>query len=306
MRALVTGATGFVGTHLLAHLRSCGDTIADPVTDITDAAAIDETVRDLPGGAPDVVYHLAGQADVGRSWTDVSLTWSVNTMGTVNLLEALRRHASEARIIVISSAEVYGKVPADELPIPETRPTSQSSPYGASKIAAELAALFAGAMLGQRVIVARPFNHLGVGQSPGFLLPAVAKQIAEAERDGLDAIALGNLDARRDLTAVQDVVRAYRLLAERGVDGETYNICHGEAVRVGDLVEQMLARASRPLRVELDPSRLRPSDIPVQFGDSSKLRQHTGWAPTIALDEVCGQVLAEWRTLTANPSSTPS
>jgi GDP-4-dehydro-6-deoxy-D-mannose reductase len=295
MRVFVTGGSGFVGTHLLAHLAANGDTIEAPLADVTDAEALTGALASMPGGPPEVIYHLAGQADVGRSWTDVSLTWAVNAMGTVNLLEAARAVAPSARIIVVSSAEVYGRVPPEELPIREERPTASSSPYGASKIAAEAAARFAFENFGQRVIVARPFNHMGVGQSPGFILPAVARQIVEAERSHSSVIMLGNLDARRDMTSVEDVVRAYRLLAADGVDGETYNVCSETTVTMQELVERMLALANKPLQVALDETRLRPSDIAVQCGDSRKLRADTGWRPEADLDDVLRAVLAEWR-----------
>ena len=295
MRVFVTGGSGFVGTHLLAHLAANGDEVEAPLTDVTDVDAITAALATMPGGPPEAIYHLAGQADVGRSWTDVSLTWAVNAMGTVNLLEAARAVAPAARIVVVSSAEVYGRVPPEGLPIREDRPTASSSPYGASKIAAENAARFASENFGQRIIVARPFNHLGVGQSPGFILPAVARQIVEAERSHSSVIMLGNLDARRDMTSVEDVVRAYRLLATRGVDGETYNVCSDTTVTMQELVERMLALAFKPLTVELDETRLRPSDIAVQCGDSSKLRRDTGWSPESELDDVLLAVLGEWR-----------
>ena len=295
MRVFVTGGSGFVGTHLLAHLAASGDEVEAPLTDVTNVDAITAALGTMPGGPPEAIYHLAGQADVGRSWTDVSLTWAVNAMGTVNLLEAARAVAPAARIVVVSSAEVYGRVPPEGLPIREDRPTASSSPYGASKIAAENAARFASENFGQRIIVARPFNHLGVGQSPGFILPAVARQIVEAERSHSSVIMLGNLDARRDMTSVEDVVRAYRLLATRGVDGETYNVCSDTTVTMQELVERMLALAFKPLTVVLDESRLRPSDIAVQCGDSSKLRRDTGWRPEAELDDVLLAVLGEWR-----------
>ena len=294
----MTGASGFVGAHLVAHLTQCGDEFMALSSDVTDAQALTDELRGCPGGPPDVVYHLAGQADVGRSWTDVSLTWAVNTLGTVHLLEALRRCAPAARIVLVSSAEVYGKVPADELPILESRPTERSSPYGASKIAAEDAGLFAHEFFGQHVVIARPFGHIGVGQLPGFVVPAVAKQIVEAERDGVDVLFLGTLDAERDMTSVADVVRAYRLLAIGGVSGEAYNICRGETIVIRDVVERMIALSTRELRVELDTSRIRPSEIVKQYGDAAKIRAHTGWQPEDSLDAVLVDVLNEWRQRT--------
>lgn len=302
MRAMVTGASGFVGVHLVAHLQRSGDVTFAPTTDITDPNALAEAVLSCPDGPPDVVFHLAGQADVGRSWTDVSLTWAVNALGTVNVLEAVRRHAPTARVVVVSSAEVYGNVPDDQLPITELQPTGRSSPYGVSKIAAESAALFAHEFFGQEVLVARPFGHIGVGQLPGFVVPAVAKQIAEAERDGRDVLRLGTLTAERDLTSVGDVVRAYRMVALAGVSGEIYNVCQGETVVISDLVHRMMALSTRQLRVEVDPDRVRPSEIVRQLGDPSKLRTHTGWQPQESLDAVLADVLREWRTRTASGS----
>ena len=306
MRALVTGASGFVGVHLVEHLHQSGDVTFAPTTDITDADAFAETVLACPDGPPDVVFHLAGQADVGRSWTDVSHTWQVNTLGTVNVLEALRRHAPAARVVVVSSAEVYGNVAADRMPITEAQPTGRSSPYGVSKIAAEQASLFAHQFFGQQVLVARPFGHIGVGQLPAFVVPAVAKQIAEAERDCSDVLRLGSLTAERDLTSVGDVVRAYRLLAVSGVSGEIYNICRGETVVISDLVDSMISLSTRQLRIEVDPARVRPSEVVRLFGDASKIRAHTGWQPQEALASVVANVVQEWRVRTSNDTSNDS
>ena len=292
MRAFVTGGNGFVGTFLCAHLEASGDDVVAPFIDITRPEAIATAIKEA---APDAIYHLAGQADVGRSWVDPAETFTVNALGTLNVVTAAVALETVPRVIVVSSGEVYGQIAPDELPVRETHVLRPASPYGASKAAAELAALQA--FHGRRlpVIVARPFNHVGPGQSDAFVVSSVAKAIAEAESSGGDEILVGNLAAARDFTDVRDVVRAYRACVERGRPGETYNVCSGTAVPIAELVERMVGLATRPLRITIDPSRFRPLDVPVIFGDSSQLRADTGWSPIHALDEALAATLQWWR-----------
>jgi GDP-4-dehydro-6-deoxy-D-mannose reductase len=303
VKALVTGASGFVGRHLCAHLEACGDEVvaADRAThhsaaelDINDA---DATARLFAEVQPDVVYHLAGWSDVGGSWADPVGVLRANAEGTLNVLEACR-HASVGRVLVVSSADVYGIVAEDDLPIPEEHPLRPVSPYAASKTAADFLALQAWLGHGQDVVRIRAFNHLGPGQSDRFVASAIASRIAANERDGSDLVPVGNLAARRDFTDVRDVVRAYRLLLEHGAPGDVYNVCSGRAVAVQQLADLLLGLANAPMRLVVDPDRYRPVDVPVVLGDPSRLRKLTGWEPTIELQETAADLLAYWRQMT--------
>jgi GDP-4-dehydro-6-deoxy-D-mannose reductase len=300
MRALVTGAFGFVGTHLCDFLRAAGDEVVPTdrfpadggsVLDIADPASVEATLR---LAEPEVVYHLAGWSDIGASWHHPVEVLRANAEGTLQLLEGARR-AGVRRVLVISSADVYGIVADDHLPVTEDHPLRPVSPYAVSKVAADFLALQAWLGHGQDVVRARSFNHLGPGQTDRFVSSAIAARIAANERDGSDEVPVGNLAARRDFTDVRDVVRAYRLLVERGEAGEVYNVCTGEAVAVQQLADRLLALAARPMRLVIDPDRYRQVDVPTVLGSNQRLRATTGWEPTIDLDTSLADILARWR-----------
>ena len=284
MKALVTGARGFVGTHLMAHLEAAGDeavgidrSIDD--LDILDAPALLELFRRV---RPEVVYHLAGSADVGGSWDTPGATFRANAEGTLTVLWAARETGVD-RVLAVGSADVYGKVVPEDLPLTEDSPLRPVSPYAASKVAADAVAYQAFLGFGQGVVRARPFNHLGPGQTDRFVAPALAGRVAANERSGEQVVKVGNPSPERDFTDVRDVVRAYRLMVAHGRAGEVYNVCSGTAVAVQSLAEQLIAMATVPMRLEADPDLQRPVDIPVLRGDASRLRRDTGWAPEIPL-----------------------
>jgi GDP-4-dehydro-6-deoxy-D-mannose reductase len=293
VKAAITGARGFVGRHLGAHLRAHDVEVValdvdgvEPV-DITDGPALAARVREI---RPQTLYHLAAITHVGDSWADEAAVRRVNVDGTANVLEACTG-AGVARIVVVGSAEEYGRVDGAGAPLRETAPLHPISPYARSKVAAEELAL-AAARAGQlEVLCVRAFNHTGPGQSPKFLVPGLARRIVAAERSGADDIVVGNLDPIRDYTDVRDVVRAYRLLAEQGEPGQVYNVCSGRGVSVADVAHGLLALAERPLRLTVDPALVRAVDVPVLVGDASRLRAATGWAPTIALEQTLADVL---------------
>lgn len=282
--------------HLVRHLERSGDEVAQlertvDGIDITDHDALTEAVV---SARPEVIYHLAGASDVGGSWSTPHETFLSNALGTLNLLEAARRVRTE-RVLAVTSADVYGRVTEDELPLPEEQPLRPVSPYAASKVAAD--ALAQQAWLGHRlpVVRVRAFNHLGPGQSDRFLAPSVAARIARNERQGTDEVPIGNMTPKRDITDVRDVVRAYRLLVEHGEPGEAYNVCSGRPVAVKEIADILLSMAERPMRLVTDPELQRPVDIPVLVGDNTRLRKATGWEPTIPLDRTLADVLADWR-----------
>ncbi|MEZ5320806.1 MAG: GDP-mannose 4,6-dehydratase [Microthrixaceae bacterium] len=301
MRALVTGSGGFVGPHLTAHLRDEGDEVLTPThagcdVDIRD---LDALVAAFDRAEAEVVYHLAGASDVGGSWKDPSTTFRVNAEGTLNVLTAARR-TGVRRVLTVGSADVYGKVGLDELPITEASELRPTSPYAASKVAADYVAVQAGLGYDQDVIRVRAFNHLGPGQRPSFVAPAIATRIAANERDGSDVVPIGNLSSRRDFTDVRDVVAAYRLLMLRGEAGAVYNVCSGVDVSVQELADRLISMATRPMRLEVDPSLFRPVDIPVLRGDRTKVSSATGWAPTVPLDRTLSDLLAACRNQVAD------
>jgi len=292
----VTGAAGFVGSHLVEHLRTCGDDVvgtdrSDGGPDLLDAAGIRRLVGDV---RPEVVFHLAGQADVGGSWESPADTLRVHAEGTLHLLEAVRS-AGEARVVTVTSADVYGVVRPEALPLDETDPLRPVSPYAASKAAADLLALQAYLGHGMDVVRVRSFNHLGPGQDDRFVCSALAARIAAAEAGRGDEVRVGNLAARRDFTDVRDVVRAYRCLAIDGRSGAAYNVCTGTSVAVGEVAERLVGLANRPLRLVDDPALHRPVDVPDLRGDPTVLRTDTGWEPEVALDDTLADLLADWR-----------
>lgn len=300
--SVITGAGGFVGPHLASHLEAEGDEVLTldlhNGPDLLDGPAWGKLLGET---SADVIYHLAGWSDVGGSWRNPQTTFEVNVMGTVNLLEAARTTGVD-RVIVVSSADVYGPIDDDQ-PIEESRCPRPTSPYGASKQAVEAIAQQYWHGHGLETIVARPFNHIGPGQRPDFVAPAFASQIASLETAGGGTIRHGNLSAKRDFTDVRDVVRAYRLLADRGAPGETYNICSGQARTMQSLLETLLARSATKIEPEVDPERMRPVDQPVIVGSAAKLTSATGWQPSIDFETSLADVLDDARRRISSPST---
>ncbi|MGH9033044.1 MAG: GDP-mannose 4,6-dehydratase [Acidimicrobiia bacterium] len=297
MKAIVTGAAGFVGGHLVAHLEARGDEVipldrhGGDAVDVTDADSVRAAVT---AAQPDAVFHLAAVSHVGDSWSAPARVLRVNTEGTLNVLRACI-DAEVARVVVVGSADVYGAVAERDLPLTEDTPSRPLTPYGASKAAADLLALQAFLGDGLATLRVRAFNHTGPGQDTKFLVPALAARIARAEREGRTEVAVGALEPVRDLSDVRDVVHAYRLLAERGVPGEAYNVCSGRGVSVAEVAERLVRLSEHSLRITVDPDLVRPVDVPRLVGDPSKLRAATGWDPVVPLERTIADVLAEAR-----------
>jgi len=307
--SLVTGATGFAGGHLLDHLLEHEPTVAAWAhargreshlasdarvawnwVDLVNREAVAQAIADLQ---PSVVYHCAGIAHVGESWSNPLPALSVNVLGTHHVLDGVRRAGLHCPVLVIGSALVYR--PSMNF-LREEDPIGPSDPYGVSKLAQEMLATRTG---DAPVFIVRPFNHAGPRQSPAFVTSSFAKQIAEIEAGTREpVIRVGNLDSKRDITDVRDTVRAYRLVVQRGTPGRPYNVCSGEAYRVRDLLDALTGRSPTPIRVEVDPARLRPSDNPIIAGDRSRIAAETGWEPRISIDRTLEDLLQYWRRQT--------
>ena len=294
MRAVITGASGFVGRHLRAYLESQGDEVVgvDLPTDVADYDAMREVVA---ASAPEVIYHLAALAHVGASWGNPSAVIHVNVEGVGATLAAARDAAPSATVLFVSSAEVYGIVHASEMPITESHAVTPASPYAVSKAAAELFATHAVRAFGQRVVIARPFNHIGPGQAPTFFVPAMVQRLLEAKAQGRTEIPVGMLTTRRDFTDVRDVVRAYRELALHGQAGEIYNVASGTDHAMSDIADQIRAEIFPDAHFELDPQLVRPVDVPVLRGDTRRLRAATSWQPEISLATSVADIIADGR-----------
>ena len=312
MRALITGSAGFVGQHLIAYLLRETDLdivgsvyfkLPLPVNDsprvhFEHADLQDEdVVADLIARwRPDYIFHLAGQSFVPYSWRNPWLTFDQNVHIQLNVFRAMIQARLDARILVVGSGDEYGAIEPEDLPIDEQTPLRPISPYAVSKIAQEMLGWQYHHSHGIHAVRVRPFNHIGPGQREMFVASNFAKQVAEIEA-GLKPPVLrhGNLDARRDFTDVRDVVRAYWLLLNQGQPGEVYNVGSGRAVSIQEMLDIFLHMSAVAIRTEIDPERMRPSDIPIIVCDPGKLHRTTGWRAEIPLKQTLADILNEWR-----------
>lgn len=310
MRVLITGATGFAGGHLSSYCAALGHEVHGLVragregavprgviphaADLRDPGAVAGVLREA---APDRVVHLAGASSVGRSFAAPLATWDVNLGATLSLLEALRAYGPAIPSLFVTSGEIYGRVPLDQLPVTTETPLRPLSPYGASKAAADLAAGQYREAYGLHAIRVRAFNHVGPGQDPRFVLPNVARQIARAERDGLSSfdVRVGNIDTRRDFIDVRDMVRAYWLLLERGDPDTIYMACSGRSLPIRRLLEGLAHLARIPVTFSSDPQLQRDGEQADLYGSPARLRADTGWTPEIPIDTTLADTLDWWR-----------
>jgi GDP-4-dehydro-6-deoxy-D-mannose reductase len=312
LRALITGANGFAGSHLAEYLLEHTDVAPyglglghqDHIAhlkgelifhegDLCDPERVKEALAEV---RPDLIFHLAAQAYVGLSWQDPWATLANNIHAQLNVLQGMVDLSLPARVMVVGSNEEYGLIRPDELPVKETNPLCPDNPYGVSKIGQDMLGLQYYNSYGLHVVRVRPFNHIGPRQSDQFVAPAFARQIAEAELGLREAVIhVGNLSSQRDFTDVRDVVRAYYLILTKGQAGEVYNIGSGVPRLISDLLDTLLKWSKLDIRVEQDPSRLRPSDVPIIYCDPGKLKACTGWQPTISFEQSLCDVLEYWR-----------
>ncbi len=317
MRALITGINGFVGPWVAAELlrgdpdiriwgMAWGDAGREPLAELEGPRleVVDGDLSDPPSLAavldrarPEVVLHLAAASSVAGSWTSPARVLEINAVGQVHLFEALLASAAERpRVVVASSAEVYGRVPQDRVPVTEDAPLEPVSPYGVSKAVQDLLARQYHVAHGLDTVRLRLFNHTGPRRPPHFFASGFARQIADIERGRRPSrIAVGDLEVVRDLTDVRDVARAWRLAALHGASGEVYNVCSGRAVKVGEVLHRLLALAGTEIEVEGDPALLRSADVPVLVGDPSRFARATGWSPSIPLERTLADLLDWWR-----------
>jgi GDP-4-dehydro-6-deoxy-D-mannose reductase len=291
---LVTGASGFAGSHLVEYLSSLGTPVVGwnrRDVDLLDRAALRAAIRTL---RPQVVYHCAGAPHVAYSWEHNTQVFERNVLATHHLLDALRRADVRARVLLVGSAMVYG---LRDTPLTEDDPVEPNSPYALSKLAQEELGMRAIVEDGLEVVLARPFNHTGPRQLPSFVAPGLARQFALIEAGKADPVVhVGNVESRRDLTDVRDTVSAYHLIVEHGRPGVPYNICSGVSYSVSDLVDGFKKRVPIPVRVDIDPDRVRRNDPPLVIGSAARLHAETGWTPQISLDGTLDDLLDYWRS----------
>lgn len=310
---LVTGGTGFAGQHLLRHLLDLGFTNIHTTTfgnsplpevcqdthvhvhsiDLTKKEDVSEYIKDLQ---PDQVYHLASFAAVGKSFERAEGLLQNNIMLQLFLLQAIQEHVPHARVLIIGSAEEYGKIPAEYegKKIDEKCPLNPVNPYAVTKVTQDLLANSFYLSLKMNVIRVRPFNHIGEGQTVEFVVPAFASQIVAIEHGHEHVIRVGNLESVRDFTDVKDMTRAYITVMLKGKVGEVYNIGSGQGWKISEVLDMLCKHSTTEVKIEVDKDRLRPSDIAYFVADATKVQQ-LGWKPEIPLEETVQRILNEWR-----------
>jgi GDP-4-dehydro-6-deoxy-D-mannose reductase len=313
VKIFVTGIEGFVGRHLANHLLSLGHEVSGTVWNENQIPPMQtrfstlrlfqadirnhDVMKEILGSVrPDAVVHLAAQSSGAYSFKNPRLTFEVNVLGTVNLFETIAQVIPDARVVLICSSDAYGKVDERQIPIAEDTPFRPVNPYSASKAAQDIVGVQYYHSHGLDIVRARSFPHTGPGQNSVFALSNFARQISAIESiDFPKPMGVGNLEVVRDYLDVEDVVRAYAILIDKGVPGDVYNIASGTGHTLSDLLDRMIALSCREIRVEKDPALFRPADVPVLIGDASKFRRLTGWKPTVPVDETLRRLLDHWR-----------
>jgi len=313
MKALITGISGFAGSHLaeflidkgyelfgtfydkstFSNLNGCIDKIEIFECDIRNYNSLKKIFKKVQ---PDEIYHLAAISFVPTSLKNPKLTFDTNLYGTLNLYEAIKELKFNPKILFVGSADEYGLIKNSDLPIKENCPLRPVNPYSISKISADFLSYFYFKNYHFNIVRVRPFNHIGPRQSPEFVCSSFAKQVAEIEKGLKESIIkVGNLEAKRDFTDVRDMVRAYWLAVQKGEFGEVYNICSGNEVSIKELLDKFLNMSKKKIKVIQDPKRLRPSDVLLLVGDFKKFTKQTDWKPEIPLEKTLGDILNYWR-----------
>jgi GDP-4-dehydro-6-deoxy-D-mannose reductase len=316
MKALITGVTGFAGSFLaeklvsqkkydvygtyltqesLANVEKIKDQLNLIRADLSNSELVTKIIKDT---SPDIIFHLAALTSPADSFRNPIATLNNNISLQTNILESVRTYVPEAKILIISSADIYGKVTKENLPISENTPLMPTNPYSVSKIAQDYLGLMYNLTYGLKTIIVRPFNHIGPRQSPNFAVSSFAKQIAEIEKGKKEpAMLVGNLDAKRDFTDVRDMMDAYILAVEKGKYGDVYNLGSGKSYKMLDILNKLISLSKLKIAIKTDPKLLRPSDNPELICDSGKFRSITGWAPKIPLEKTLLDTLDYWRNI---------
>jgi GDP-4-dehydro-6-deoxy-D-mannose reductase len=314
MRVLITGITGFAGSHLADYCLERGDVevygiirwrsrteniehFQDKVRilecDLRDATSTRDVIEEI---GPEYIFHLAAQSFVPTSWRAPTESLTTNVLGELNIFEAVRKIGLKCRIQIAGSSEEYGLVRENEIPITEDNPLRPLSPYGVSKVAQDLLGYQYFMSYKMDIVRTRGFNHTGPRRPPVFVCSDFAKQVVDIEKGRKEpVIHVGNLDAKRDFTDVRDTVKAYFLALEKGKSGEVYNICTEKSWRIRSVLDMLVAKSKKEIEVKVDKARLRPSDVPLLQGDCSKFRNDTGWKPVIPFEQTLEDILDYWR-----------
>lgn len=307
-KGLIIGAAGFVGSYLIDEMHSCGiDACATKLPhehlehehariydlDILDREAIVTLLLEI---RPDYIFHLAAQSSVGLSWKNPGLTVDVNIKGSINVMDAVRELYYKPRVLLIGSGEEYGHIRPGETPIREDNLLRPGNIYAATKACQNMIGSIYAQAYDMQLMMVRSFNHIGPGQAPMFVVSDFCKQVAEIEKGLREPVMyVGNLAAKRDFTDVRDVVRAYVKLARQGAPGETYNMGSGHAVEIQKILDMIISLSEKEIRVEIDPNKIRPVDVPIIEADITKLHELTGWEPKIELEQTIRDTLDYWR-----------
>ncbi|MBR1685920.1 MAG: GDP-mannose 4,6-dehydratase [Clostridia bacterium] len=303
MKALVTGSLGFVGGYLRAELETNGyEVIGGDLKEAAQTLYCDLLREDIVYDVikkvrPDVIFHLASQADVSLSWKIPAKTMEMNAVAAVNLLEAVRLYAPNAKIVMVGTSDQYGKLGNDGRSVSENMLTSPSSPYAVSKQAQENISQLYASTYGMSICMTRSFNHGGARQREGFIIADFSAGIARIEKKKQDHLCVGNLESRRDYTHVRDVVRAYRFIAERGKSGEIYNVGSGRTYSGQEILDMLCAMATCEIKVVQDEKRMRPNDSPVICCDHTKLTEDTQWKPQESIRDILQDTLNYYREM---------
>ena len=308
MKALITGVDGFVGKYLSEYLLKqkyevYGTTISEKYKNekikiykmnLLDEKEVNKVIKMIK---PDKIFHLAGQSAVGLSWEKPVLTVNINVNGTLNLLEAVRNYSKDSKILIVGSSDQYGPIKPEECPIKESKIQNPQSPYGVSKKAQEeMCKLYVNAYH-TNIIMVRAFNHIGAGQSKNFVVADFASKIAQIEKGSEPVLKVGNLETFRDFTDVRDIVRGYALLLEKGKIGEIYNIGSGKEIKVSELLKKLISMSKKKIKIEIDPNKFRPVDVPLVVCDNSKIKKDTGWETEFLINDTLEEVLEYWRSV---------
>lgn len=308
MKALITGVNGFVGNYLSKYLIEQGYTVYGTVIEdnvimeninikkmnLLNKEEVNETIKSIN---PDCIFHLAGQSAVGLSWKLTTLTMDVNINGTINLLDAVRENNIDTKVLIIGSSDQYGIIKPEDCPINEEKLLNPTSPYAISKMAQEQVAKLYVNSYKMNLIMVRAFNHIGPMQSKNFVVSDFASKIAEIEKGAEPVIRVGNLEAYRDFTDVRDIVRGYVMLMEKGGIGQIYNIGSGNAYKIQDILDILLSLSATKIKIEIDPEKLRPSDVPIIQCDNSKIKAHINWNTKYDIKDTLKDTLDYWRNM---------